>query len=765
MAAGGWSVAAAALARAAEPVIAIRRARLATSVRRVKACLPNRNASLLVAGGLSLLCAGPAAAQPLATEVSRLGELPSVSTSAAHLAQQPAEPSQAQAPAPPDGEELDEVTVTGTGTYRRSNASTATKTDTPILDTPQSVQVIPRQIIEDQGSVRMREVLRNVSGVYLNNNYSNYSESFNIRGFTASQFTNAFATSKFDSFNAVDTTNIERIEVLKGPSSVLFGQAEPAGVINYVTKRPLLTPYTAIGFTAGSYDFYRTTLDLSGPLTAGGTLAYRLNVAYEDANTFRGTQGRRTFFSPVLEWRVTPDTTLSFEVIHSRDNRPFELGLPAVGTGVAPVPYNRLFADPKGLLLTNSTRAIAVLEHRFAENLTMRSAGRYASYIENYPRLIYSAGLLEDNRSLQLADDRGEYYFESFGFQNDLIWKAKTGSIDHTVLFGLELGKSLQSGYGIFGLANVIDIYQPPPYVLEPAAESSRSPYGFRNAISFFGVYLQDQISFSDNLKLVLGGRYDTASAPSTDPITGAINPSEGQAFSPRVGLLYKPAPDVSLFANFNQSFTPTSGRSAAGTPFLPTRGTGYELGAKADLLAGRLFANLALFKIAKTNVVTFDPTNPRFSIQVGEQESQGVEFDLTGEILPGWNVVATYAYTDAKISRDNTYPVGNRLPTAPLHGGSLWSAYRVSEGALAGWGIGAGVFSVGERFGDLANSFSVPGYTRFDVALYYRRGGLNAALNFKNLFNAQYIESAVSRGGITPGAPFTVQGTLEVRF
>ncbi|UFP94764.1 TonB-dependent siderophore receptor [Gloeobacter morelensis] len=731
----------------------------------------------IVGGGCQLLAA-PANLESAPAQIARKVDLQGAAQTQARgllggeLAQvEPAKPAEQPSPAaaqdeaPKDAEDLEEVTVFGSSTYRRTRSSTATKTDTPILDTPQSIQVIPRQVIEDQGSVRMRDVLRNVSGLYLNNNYSNYSESFNIRGFNASQFTNAFSTSKFDSFNAVDTTNIERIEVLKGPSSVLFGQAEPAGVINYVTKRPLLQPYAAVGFTAGSYDFYRTTLDLSGPLTAGGTLAYRLTTAYEDANTFRGTQGRRVFFSPVLEWKVSPDTTLSFELIHSRDNRPFELGIPAVGTGVAPVPYNRLFADPKGLLFSNSNRAIAVLEHRFAENLTMRSAGRYASYIENSSRLIYSAGLLEDNRSLQLAVDRQEYYFESFGLQNDLIWKAKTGSVDHTVLFGLELGKSLQAGYGSFGLANVIDIYQPPPYVFEPAVESLRSPFGFRNAISFFGVYLQDQISFSDDFKLVLGGRYDTASAPNTDPITGAITPSEGQAFSPRVGLLYKPAANISLFANFNQSFAPSTGRSAAGTPFLPTRGTGYEIGAKADLLQGRLFANLALFKIAKTNVVTIDPTNPRFSIQVGEQESQGIEFDITGEILPGWNVVATYAYTDAKISRDNTYPVGNRLPTAPLHGGSLWTTYRIGEGSLEGWGAGAGVFAVGERFGDLDNSFSVPGYTRVDAALYYRLGALNAAVNFKNLFNAQFIESAVSRNGITPGAPFVVQGTLEVRF
>ncbi|WP_164928490.1 TonB-dependent siderophore receptor [Gloeobacter violaceus] len=728
----------------------------------------DRNTLLLLAGGLLLLCAAPTPAQQVAAvplEVPRLDQIPTASTSAAHLAQQPAEPSQAQAPAQPDAEELDEVTVTGTGTYRRSRSSTATKTDTPILDTPQSIQVIPRQVIEDQGTVRLRDALRNVSGVYLQSTDGNIGEYFNIRGFSARSYTNAFLSSGTDSLLSLDTANIERVEVLKGPSSVLFGRAEPSGVVNYVTKRPLPAPYAAVAFTAGSYNFYRTTADLSGPLTSDGALAYRLNVAYEDANSFRGVQGRRVFFAPVLEWKIGPDTKLNFEIEHNRDNRVFDPGLFAVGTGVAPVPYSRLYADPRGLIFGYATRATAVLEHRFAENLTMRTGGRYANYLESFPLQFTPGELLADNRTLVLAYLEGNQFYENVAFQNDLVWRAQTGSVDHTVLFGLELSKFATGFAGTFGSANSIDIFQPPPYTYEFPPASERFPFMGNTTTSGFGVYLQDQISFSDNLKLVLGGRYDTVSAPFTDLLAGTVNPSEGQAFSPRVGLLYKPAANVSLFANFNQSFAPSFGRSATGTPFLPTRGTGYELGAKAELLGGRLFANLALYKIAKANVVTRDPANPGFSIQVGEQESQGIELDLTGEILPGWNLIASYAYTDAKISRDNTFPVGNRLPTAPLHGGSLWSAYRVSEGALAGWGVGAGVFAVGERFGDLDNSFSVPGYTRVDAALYYRRGWLNAAINFKNLLGTQYIEAATFRYAVHPGAPFTVQGTFEVRF
>ncbi|MBW4698917.1 MAG: TonB-dependent siderophore receptor [Aphanocapsa lilacina HA4352-LM1] len=717
----------------------------------------------VVCGCLGLLVA-PAV---LAGEgAPRLSQLERPSTEAAPLLGQAVpEPQPAAAPPPGDAEDLDEVTVTGTSTYRRSRSSTATKTDTPILDTPQSVQVIPRQVIEDQGAVRVREALRNVSGVYLAGDASGRFEIYNLRGFTASTFTNAFSANVFESLVFPESANIERVEVLKGPSSVLFGRAEPSGVINFVTKKPLDRPYAALGFTAGSYDFYRTTVDLSGPLTAEGNLAYRLNAVYEDANNFRGNQARRVFFSPVVVWKASPDTTLTFEVEHYRDNRPLDSGIPAVGTGIAPIPYSRNFYGPERLVVSNLTRVTALVEHRFAENLTMRTGGRYTSWFQNYPRdFVSPVSLLEDNRSLSVLIGNTPALRESTTFQNDLVWKPRTGSVDHTVLFGLELGKFTNAvTFSSRGEAGVIDIFQPPPYALAVnpllPVSSSFTP------TNSFGVYLQDQVSFSESFKLVLGGRYDTVSAPLTNLLTGSVSPSEGQAFSPRVGLLYKPAPEVSLFANFNQSFAPTTGVSIAGTPFVPTRGSGYEVGAKADLLAGRLFANLALYKIARTNVLTADPTSPSFSIQVGEQESQGVEFDITGEILPGWNVIATYAYTDAKISRDNTFAVGNRLPTAPLHGGSFWSSYRAPDGPLEGWGIGAGVFVVGERFGDLTNSYVAPGYTRVDAALYYRRGWLNAAINFKNLLDARYIEASASRLFNSPGAPFTVQGTVEVRF
>ena len=199
--------------------------------------------------------------------------------------------------------------------------------------------------------------------------------------------------------------------------------------------------------------------------------------------------------------------------------------------------------------------------------------------------------------------------------------------------------------------------------------------------------------------------------------------------------------------------------------PFDPQRGTGFEVGVKADFLDNRLSSTLALYDINLSNILTSDPNNPGFSIQVSEQRSQGIELDIAGEILPGWNVIATYAYTDAEIIEDNRFDEGNRLTDVPFNTASLWTTYGIQEGELAGLGFGAGVFFVGDRQGDLNNSFEIPGYTRVDAAVYYKRGNFRAALNFENLFDIRYFESAQNRNIVNPGAPFTVLGTIAWQF
>ena len=280
-----------------------------------------------------------------------------------------------------------------------------------------------------------------------------------------------------------------------------------------------------------------------------------------------------------------------------------------------------------------------------------------------------------------------------------------------------------------------------------------------------YGIYLQDQIDLLDNLNFLIGGRVDWISQRTEVP----EEPTQSQddsAFSPRVGLVYQPSDAVSLYTSYSQSFNPTFGSNPDGRAFEPSRGTQYEVGIKTDIIENILSATLSAYQIIKTNFTTPDPNDPDFSIQIGEQRSRGIELDVTGEIVPGWNITAAYAYTDAEITEDNSLSVGNRLTNVPENQASLWTTYELQEGDLAGLGFGLGLFYVGDRQGDLDNSFTLPSYFRTDAALFYRKNNLNAALNISNLFNTDYFRA--SDGGnlfLFRGEPFTISASLEWEF
>ena len=647
--------------------------------------------------------------------------------------------------------------------YYIPEASTTLKTDTPLRDTPASVQVIPQQVIEDQGATNVREIIRNASGVNFSTASGGRGEQFIIRGFRAERFRNGFREDFFSTRTETELANIDRVEILKGPASVLFGRAEPSGIINFVTKQPLREPFYEIAFTAGDFSFYRPSLDFSAPLTEDGSLSYRLNVAYENAGSFRdGVQTERFFIAPTLSWQISDDTELTLEFSYLDDTRPVDRGLVVLSDNeVADIPISTYLGDPEVREDFGETRTELYLNHRFNPNLSLRSAIRYSVSTENGPgATVQIDGPSEDDRNFPVSLNSGYQFYETFTFQNDLIGEFKTGAIAHKVLFGVEYYQGYGTFEGGFRGGDTIDIFNPSTDFEFGEFES----FGFfEDWESSFGVYLQDEISLLDNLILVVGGRFDLYDAESE--FDGELTETEADAFSPRVGIVYQPIEPVSLYASYTRSFTPASGRSVDGDPFEPQRGTAYEIGIKTEIVKNRLSSTLAFYDTTLTNVATEDPDNDLFEIQTGEQNSQGIELDIAGEILPGWKIIAGYAYTDATITEDNTFEVGNRLNNAPDHNFNLWTAYTIQKGNLAGLGFGAGVFHVGERAGDLDNSFFVDDYTRVDAALYYEREQFRATLNFKNLFDVRYFEGSQSREEVIPGEPFTVLGTVSFEF
>jgi len=315
----------------------------------------------------------------------------------------------------------------------------------------------------------------------------------------------------------------------------------------------------------------------------------------------------------------------------------------------------------------------------------------------------------------------------------------------------------------IFG--GFLDIFDPNFDDITYTSGSQVFAEGDRILQRVLGVYLQDQIDLLDNLKLLVGGRFDTVENEEVFRVFDFAEDGTDSAFSPRVGLVYQPDDVWALYANYSRSFVPVLGRNATNTPFEPTRGTQYEIGAKADFLDGRLSALFSAYTITRSNITTTDTNNPNFSIQVGEQRSQGIDFNVAGEVLPGWNVIASYSLIDAKITEDNRFEEGNRLNNVPNNAASLWTTYTLQSGDLQGLGFGLGAFFVGERSGDLDNTFTLPGYTRVDAAIYYEREQFRAGLNFKNLFDTRYFAGSQGRLSVIPGAPLEVQGTISWQF
>lgn len=278
------------------------------------------------------------------------------------------------------------------------------------------------------------------------------------------------------------------------------------------------------------------------------------------------------------------------------------------------------------------------------------------------------------------------------------------------------------------------------------------------------GIYLQNQIDFSDQFILLLGGRFDIVNVTNEDFLESTREFQQNEAFSPRVGIVYQPVSNVSLYGSYSRSFQQETGRAFDGSLFDPQRGTQYEIGVRTDI-TNRLSATLALYDLTRSNVLTEDENNPGFDIQTGEQNSQGVELNVAGEILPGWNISTGYAYNNARITADNTLEEGNRLSNAPENAFSLWTSYDIQEGDFSGLGVGLGLFYVDERQGDLANTFTLPSYFRTDAAISYEKDQFEAAVNVRNLFNIDYFDSAQNDLRVYSGEPLTVSASVSWAF
>ena len=659
-----------------------------------------------------------------------------------------------------EGDEPIELVVTGEQDgYRVQNATTATRTDTPLRDIPQSIQVIPRQVLEDRNVRSLTEAVETVSGVTsADTNFNAPGGSYTIRGFEqAGNFRNGYRD--VGSFGLTPTVSIERVEVLKGPASVLFGAVEPGGIINVITKQPLSEPYYNLEFQAGNRDLYESSIDFSGPLNDDKTLLYRLNASYESSNGFQDfVTSHLTTIAPSITWKLGDRTDLNLYYESTKFNGIPESFATVFSDNTFKLPRSRYLSYPLDGQHYTSQKYGYTLNHKFSDNWQLRNNFSITAFnaIEEYT----VPTNLVDDRFLEQFAARRNYMVDNYFGQIDLVGKFNTGSIPHQLVLGFDVNRNVIIYNPTSLSVPALDVFNP-NYNIPITTLGTSTSYG---TVQSYGFYLQDQISFQDNLKLLIGGRFDWISQKS-----GIDQPEQNDnAFSPRIGLVYQPSKSVSLYTSYSQSFNPNSGLNGDGSQFEPTKGTQYEAGIKADFLENRLSTTLAVYQITKTNITTDDPNNddPNYLIQIGEVRSQGIELDITGEILPGWKAIASYAHTNAEVTEDNLISVGNRLEDVPKNQASLWTTYELQNGDFKGLGLGLGLFYVDTRAVDLDNSFEIPDYLRTDAAIYYRRDALKAAINIRNLFDTEYfVDSNGTRARVKTGAPFTIIGSISWEF
>jgi iron complex outermembrane recepter protein len=663
---------------------------------------------------------------------------------------------------------LPEIVVTATPTdlgYQAYDAAVA-KIDIPIFDLPISIQVVPREVLDDQQVIQLEDALKNVSGVYQAFNNGFGEPDYGLRGFR--QFFVYEDGFRVPGFGSQETAHLERVEVLKGPAAALYGRIEPGGLIHQVTKRPRATASYALRQQLGSFDLYRTTLDATGPLTKDGTLCYRLNIANENADSFRDFVDREGLFvSPVVTWNIGAHTQASVDYQYRFRDIASDRGIPIVNGRPAPVAISRYYEEPGiSAVETESHRAGFMWSHAFNDHWVLRH--RFKLDRDRLDGQRIEPGRVIDGRTLtRTARDRTQDT-ETFFTTLDLTGEFTTGPFEHRVLTGLDYydTETILGGGAIVPYAD-IDLFEPVYSGVRPVFPTV--PDATRRQ-DWFGLYFQDQIDLLENLHVLGGGRYDWASIEEPQSVTDPAGSAEDRAFSPRVGLVYQPASWLGFYGSYTESFGAFAqfARSRTGEPFGPETATQYEAGLKADLLDGSLTATLAFYHLTKQDILTPDPVDPDFSVQIGAARSRGIELDVSGEFSPALKLIASLAYTDTEITKSNLGDQGNPLAAVPEWSGSLWAVHTPQEGPLRGLRLGAGIFAEDARPGDNAGTFELPGYVRVDLLAGYEwtigSTRLTAQINVENAFDQEYFKSPILTGAV-PGAPRTFLGSIRIEF
>lgn len=661
--------------------------------------------------------------------------------------------------------------------FAPSESTTGLKSPAPLRDVPQSVTVVPPAVIETQAATTLSEALRNVAGLTLASGEGGFTgDSITLRGFAAR--TDQYLDGVRDNGQYVrDTFNVERVEVLKGASSMLFGRGGTGGVVNSISKKPSGDPLRVVTLMGGSESFGRATLDVDQPI--GDRAGVRVNALWQDSDSFRDeVTNRRTGLAASARFEPGVHTTVDLEGYGLEHDGVLDYGIPmnrATGEPVD-VPLELHYgAGAQSIYRVDVAEARVRVEHEFGGGAILRNTTAVGEYDRLYrvvrPNAITDATpdetvLVTRNHILRGGEQ------ENLFNVTDLLFDLEAGGIRHELYAGLELAREdfvTKDRAGLPALP-AVPLFDPGSVVLEPLPDSLDGPLSAHNVVdtSTTAISVQDRLLLGHGWSVVGGLRHERFDAELESRVTGAAFAREDEMTSWRLGAVYQPSDEQSYYALASTSQNPsaeTFSLNAATAALDPERNRNYELGAKFTPFGERLAFNVALFRLEKTDARTVDPANTSVQVLDGVQRSDGIELELQGTIARGWKIFAGAAWMDPEIVESNNVNngvaiEGNRPQNAPRFAANLWTVKQLGHG----FEIGAGAFHVGERYADTGNTLRVPEYTRYDAYLGWTGGAWRVALNAYNLGNERYFEYAHPVFA-TPGAPRNYRVSVTYAF
>ncbi|HEY0501862.1 MAG TPA: TonB-dependent siderophore receptor [Lysobacter sp.] len=654
------------------------------------------------------------------------------------------------------------------------NSGTVTKTDTRISEIPQSVSVITDQQMRDRAIHGIEEAVWFTAGAQ-GGGYGGdpRSDWLLLRGFTPARYLDglSLAEGSGTGITRIEPYGLERVEVLKGPASVVYGAMPPGGMINYVSKRPTEETLREVEVQVGNYDLFQLAGDFAGKLGDDGVWTYRLTaLARQSDDQVDFVHDDRYYVAPALTWKPDEANELTLLARWQKNDTVAGAGfLPAEGT-LLPNPHGRIprnrFTGEPGFNDYDKTMSSLGWEyfHDFGGGTTFRQNLRYGVTEIDPSTSVGAFGLLADQRTLLRYLWRTEEESKTLGVDNQLQFEFATGAVEHTLLAGLDYRRARNDYASAFTFAGAptLDIFDPVygSPIVEPDYTSRT-----RQDQSQFGLYAQDQMKV-DRWVVTLGARQDWVGTDTHEVIGGAQSHQSDDRFSGRVGVNYLFDNGFAPYVGWSQSFQPTVGTDFSGNAFVPTTGEQVEAGVKYQPASNRVLATLAVYKLVQENTLVVDPNHTLFSIQQGETEVRGVELEGRWNIGAGLSVYGAYTYTDSEVTKStDPLSLGREIPLQPEHVASLGADYTITWGALAGLGFGAGVRYTGEHYGDAYNLWQTPSYTLFDASVHYDVGAWRLQLNAQNVGDKEYIATCNSNVWCYYGYPRTVTATARYQW